>query len=180
MKAAVVFLLVALSCCFDIPAASKTHGKHTHPAPSPVSPDCIVRLLKSSLPDTLIRLQEMLCWFSQAEKTNNAELYRKFLTAFHQLLKDAGCGVDQLLNIEDVLENVGDKLGEVCHKIVKQVLSCAEDLKLTEKLFEFLCQLAGDVLIKLSEALKGLDLEIVTGLTSQLGVGGKGKILGVL
>ncbi|XP_040200431.1 uncharacterized protein LOC120932246 isoform X2 [Rana temporaria] len=180
MKTAVVFILVALSCCFDVPAASKTHGKRPRPAQSPISSDCIVNLLKSSLPDTLMRLQEMLCLFSEAEKTKNADLYREFLTALHQLLKDAGCTVDQLLKLEDVLKNVGDQLGVVCRKIVEQVLGCVEDLGLSKTLFNVLCQLAGDLLIKLSDALKGLDLKIVTGLTSQINIGGKVKIVGIL
>ncbi|CAI9598322.1 unnamed protein product [Staurois parvus] len=181
MKAAAIFLLVALSCCFDIPAASK--GKHTYPAPELISRDCIKELLKSSLPDTLLRLQEMLCCFSQAKKTNNAELYRKFLLQFHQLLIDTGCTGDQVLKIEDCLEKVGDQLGDACHKIVLQILTCVEELEITEKVLNTLCKLAGKVLLKLSEALKGLDLP---DLTNQLGIGGKGKgkgkggLLGIL
>ncbi|XP_073510770.1 uncharacterized protein [Phyllobates terribilis] len=114
MKIAIAFALVALSCLFDsgnaiLPAGGKK---------GPIIPrDCLKDLITKSLPKSLWRLQELLCLFMSGRKTQNKELYKKFLCELHQALIDTGCAADQILSLPQFLEKVGDEVGELAEQI---------------------------------------------------------------
>ncbi|KAM3924802.1 ranaspumin-like [Leptodactylus fuscus] len=154
MKVAIAFLFVALNCYFGFgntgPIA--TGGKHDADLPT-IPKGCLELLIKVNLPETLLKLQELLCLYMKGKKEQNEELYKQFLKELHETLINAGCAVDEILSTKDFLEQIGDKVGEVADKLGLQILKLVEELGVSDIVLNFGCQLLGETLKSLSESL---------------------------
>ncbi|XP_069813114.1 ranaspumin-like [Dendropsophus ebraccatus] len=134
MKAAIAFLLfVALHGCFGFGNTGFIAGEDIPTIPK----DCLEKLLKVDVPETLKKLQELLCLYMKGKK-------------------DAGCTVDEILSTKDFLEKFGDKAREVAEKLGLQLLKLVEDLGVSDLVLNVLCELLGDTLESLSAPLGGL------------------------
>ncbi|XP_066445929.1 ranaspumin-like [Eleutherodactylus coqui] len=156
MKAAIAFLFVALNCYIEFGnTGSIATGGVPKDIPS-IPKSCLEKLLKVDVPETLIKLQELLCLYMQGKKDHNEELYKEFLKQVHEALKDAGCTVDEILSTEDFLEQIGDKVGEAAEKLGLELLKLVEELGVSDIVLNVLCDLLGETLKSLGESLGGL------------------------
>ncbi|XP_077117244.1 uncharacterized protein LOC143773776 [Ranitomeya variabilis] len=162
MKIAVVFVLVALSCLLDSGNAVFAAGgrKVVSSKGTMIPKSCLEKFIKVSLPGALDKLQELLCLFMSGRKTQNQELYKRFLCELHQALMDAGCSIDEILSLPQFLEKVGDQVGQVAEQLGCEILKILEQLGVSEMVLEVLCEALGETLKTLSKALAGLDLNL--------------------
>ncbi|XP_068128959.1 ranaspumin-like [Hyperolius riggenbachi] len=160
MKIAVVFLCVSVSFCFgsrrDGFTAIGGHKPGDKSEVPTIPKECLQKLLKVNLPETLEALKDLLCLYKQGEKTGNEELIKEFLEKLHQALIRAGCTVDEILSLEEFLEKVTDKVGEVAKKLVDQILKLVDELELLGTLSGLLCGVLGEPLGNLADILGGL------------------------
>ncbi|KAM4036522.1 uncharacterized protein ACNLHF_015467 [Anomaloglossus baeobatrachus] len=157
MKAAIVFLFVALNCYFGFGNAGAIATGGVKPDVPTIPKDCLKKLIQVNIPEMLTKLQELLCLYMKGEKENNEELYRQFLEQLHEALKNVGCTVDEILSLEDFLEKVGDQVGDVAKKLALELLKLVEDLGVSDVVLKLACELLGETLKSLSNSLRGLD-----------------------
>ncbi|XP_041444631.1 uncharacterized protein LOC121402205 [Xenopus laevis] len=152
MKIAAVFLLVALSSCFD----SSTALVNTDLV------SCLKTLLVKNTPDLIKELQRLLCLYKQGKDENNEALYRQFLKELDSLLQTAGCSLDQILGTKDVLETTTDKVGDVASDVAQKLLEAVDFLQVLGTVLNTVCDLTKKPLGSVSDIL-GISLPSLTG-----------------
>ncbi|XP_072254806.1 uncharacterized protein [Pyxicephalus adspersus] len=135
--------------------------KHTN-----ISTSCLSKLLQEEVPSLLLKLQRLLCLFQQGKDEHNEALYKEFLKQLNMVLKEAGCSLDEVLGTTNILEQITDNAGKIADRLVYEVLKVADDLKLTGKLLNVVCNLLGKTLTSLSDILANINLNLDLGLKS--------------
>ncbi|KAG8578590.1 hypothetical protein GDO81_010548 [Engystomops pustulosus] len=153
MKPTIAFLFFALNCYFGIGNSGSIATGGVQPDLPVIPKDCLQKLIQVNIPETLKKLQELLCLYMKGKKEHNEELYKQFLKELHEALISAGCTVDEILSTKEFLEKVGDKVGEVAEKLGLELLKLVEQLGVSDVVLNVLCDLLGETLKSLSESL---------------------------
>ncbi|OCT88641.1 hypothetical protein XELAEV_18017271mg [Xenopus laevis] len=85
MKIAVVFLIAALSSCFN--AATVPQG------------NCLQQLLEDDAPLLLEKLSQLLCNYKVAQQQKNNALFLAFINEVNVLLEKVGCTINNIIGI---------------------------------------------------------------------------------
>ncbi|XP_069065353.1 ranaspumin-like [Pleurodeles waltl] len=165
MKIDVVFLLVGVSACYG----------HVRPPSGGNVPNtnCLETILKKDVKNLLAALQNLFCSYKNC-KTNECSLeeWTQLLAEVKETMKDTGCVVDHfLLGGNPTVEKIAAKVGKALQQLRDPVRNLLKNLKIEEPVFDLLCELLGDLLLKVGELL--------TNLTDELNLGGiTGGLLG--
>ncbi|XP_053319624.1 uncharacterized protein LOC128491334 [Spea bombifrons] len=113
MKVAVVFLLVALSGCFDAASVPQTN--------------CLQQLLQEDAPLLLQELGSLICDYKVAQAKQNAAMFLAFLQQVNALLAKVGCSINNILgthvtiNLQNA-EALGDQVANVLFQFLQNIL----------------------------------------------------------
>ncbi|CAH2277257.1 Hypothetical predicted protein [Pelobates cultripes] len=138
MKITSAFLLVALSCFFETPAAT-------------VPTNCLTNLVENGAPTLVVKLGNLLCKYQQAKASQNHLLYVTFLNELGVVLSEVGCTMDDLLGTHvttlDNTEIIADKVALVLFDVLN-------GLPVTTKFMEVACGTLDHLLAKLKSVLE--------------------------
>ncbi|KAE8614786.1 hypothetical protein XENTR_v10008308, partial [Xenopus tropicalis] len=159
MKIAVVFLIAAVSSCFD--AASVPQG------------NCFQQLLQDDAPLLLEKLSELLCNYKLAQKQQNNALFLAFINEVNVLLGKVGCTINNILginvtptlnNAETIADQLAASMFQYLETLIAKATKYLEDIPiignilndkiLTQDIRNVGCGVLADIITEVDKILK--------------------------